>query len=645
MKNILLLLSLLLPFTLLSQVDDFGYVCKEGHKHAGIFPPPAKSLFTSGYDLKFVRYELTIDPAVYNVTGKVTSVFQVVENNLNTVYFDLSQALAVDEVKYHGANLTFLQGPGDILGIELPTPLAAGTLDSLTVRYHGAPPSSGFGSFIQSQHNGTPIIWTLSEPYGASDWQPCKNDLTDKVDSIDLIITTPAGNRAAANGVLVAEWAAGNQKVFHWKHRHPIATYLVAFAVTNYEPYSDWVTLHDGTQLEMLNYVYPETVTNAKAGTADHVQVIEYYDSLFVKYPFANEKYGHAQFGWGGGMEHQTMSFVGSFGWGLLAHETAHQWFGDMVTCGSWEDIWLNEGFATYLEGLTRERFQSADTWFNWKASRYNSIVSQPDGSVFVEDTTSVNRIFNGRLSYSKGAYLLHMLRWKLGDEVFFQSLRNFLNERAYDFAKTPDLISRLEADSGEELDEFFNDWYYGQGYPSYSILWEQEGNDLWMKVNQVTSHPSVSFFEMPLPVKVIGPGNNSLTLRLEHTENGQLFKAEVPFEVTQIQFDPTLWLLSKDNVVEQGIVVGTNEVPDMSGFFMYPNPVKEVLFLKNKGEFFKSNLQWALSNANGQLLRTGQFSGNQTLEISMHGMSAGTYLLSLRSNERLERIFTVVKL
>ncbi len=644
MKNLLLLFALLLPIALFSQNDETNYVCKREHDAAGFLSPPVNNLLTNNYDMKYTRYELAIDPAVYHIQGEVTSYFEVLENDFSQIYLDLSVALTVDEVLYHNNQLTFEQGPGDILRINLPAALTAGTLDSLTVAYYGTPPSSGFGSYVQSQHAGVPAIWTLSEPRGASDWQPCKNDLTDKIDSIDFIITTPEAYRAASNGVLVSEETLGNQKVYHWKHRHPIATYLIAFAVTNYQVYSDWITLSDGSQLEMLNYVYPETYQTAQNGTADHVKVIEFYDSLFIKYPFADEKYGHAQFGWGGGMEHQTMSFVSSFGWSLLAHETAHQWFGDLVTCGSWEDIWLNEGFATYLDGLTRERFQPANSWYNWKASKVNNIVSQPGGSVRVDDTTSVSRIFHSRLTYDKGSYLVHMLRWKLGDEVFFGSLRNYLNENAYGFAKTPLLKSRLEADSGEDLTEFFNDWYYGQGYPSYTILWEQEDNDLWLKISQVTSHPSVSFFEMPLPITVIGEGNTSLTLRLDHTENDQVFQVEVPFEIKQVVFDPDLWLLSKDNVVQEGTVVANSETSDLSGFSAYPNPARETLFLESKGKFSKIPLQWSLSNARGQLLKSGRLKGNQTVEIPMHDMAAGLYVVSLYSAGQGARVFTVIR-
>jgi aminopeptidase N len=184
------------------------------------------------------------------------------------------------------------------------------------------------------------------------------------------------------------------------------------------------------------------------------------YADLFEPYPYADEKYGHAEFGWGGGMEHTTVSFMGGLGRGLIAHELGHQWFGDKVTCGSWQDVWLNEGFATYLAGMVIENLDGEADFRSWKQDQISSVTYYPDGSVYIpaQDTTSVNRIFSSRLSYNKGSMVLHMLRKKLGDAVFFQGLREYLDDPnlAYGYAKTPDLMQHLESASGEDLTEFF---------------------------------------------------------------------------------------------------------------------------------------------------------------------------------------------
>ncbi len=432
------------------------------------------------YDLKYHRCEWEIDPAVYFIKGAITSYFKPTVSGFNQIAFDFSDSLDVDSVKYHNSVLSSIQLGGDVIQISLPSVIPINTLDSITVYYHGVPPSTGFGSFIQSTHNGVPVVWTLSEPFGAKEWWPCKQSLNDKIDSVDIFITTPQIYRAASNGLLLSENISGNSKIYHWKTRYPVAAYLIAAAVTNYSTYSDFVPLPGGDSLQVLNYVYPEGDSLARTLTPAIIEIIKFYDSIAVTYPFANEKYGHAQFGWGGGMEHQTMSFVVGFNYSLIAHECAHQWFGDHITCGSWQDIWLNEGFATYFEGLTVERYFPGN-WLQWKTSAVNNITSWPGGSVLCDDTTSVNRIFDGRLSYNKGGYLLHMLRWKLGDSIFFLSLKNYLNDPllAGKYARTPDLIAHFEAASNQSLTSFFNQWYYNQGFPSYHLLWGQTGSDV----------------------------------------------------------------------------------------------------------------------------------------------------------------------
>ena len=255
-------------------------------------------------------------------------------------------------------------------------------LDSLTISYSGNPISSGFGSFEQGTHNGDPVIWTLSEPYGAKGWWPCKQDLNDKIDMIDVYITTPQYNAsneeyiAVSNGLEQSQVVNGNNKTTHFKHQYPIPAYLIAIAVTNYEVYSHEVA-NNGNPFDVVNYVYPEDLAYAQANTGVTVDIMDLFTNLFEEYPYASEKYGHAQFGWGGGMEHTTVSFMGGFSRGLIAHELAHQWFGNKVTCGSWQDIWLNEGFATYLSGLVIEDFDGLPSFRSWRVGKVDHITSE----------------------------------------------------------------------------------------------------------------------------------------------------------------------------------------------------------------------------------------------------------------------------
>lgn len=555
----------------------------EAERHIRRMSPPSV-MAVNNYNIIYHRCYWEVDPAINCIKGNIRTHFKPLVTNFSLLEFDLSATLNVDSVKYHAATVTFTHTTGNILKVSLPQSVPVNTLDSVTVFYKGIPPNTGFGSFIKSSHSGTPIIWTLSEPYGAMDWWPCKQNLSDKIDSIDIIVKTPSAYRAGSNGKLISELAIGSDKYYFWKSRYPIATYLVAIAVTNYVYYSHFVPLQNGA-LEVLNYVYPENLSTAQVQTQDIVNVIKLYDSLTIDYPFAAEKYGHAQFGWGGGMEHQTMSFMGGFNYSLLAHECAHQWFGDHVTCGSWEDIWLNEGFATYFEGLTVQRYFPAN-WMNWKLSTKASIVSQPGGSVLCDDTSSVNRIFDGRLTYGKGAYLLHMLRWQLGDVNFFAGLKNYLNDPQLKngFARTPALKAHLEAVSGQNLTTFFNQWYYNQGYPTYQIGWSQTAGNVYFTLNQTQSHPSVSFFKMPVPIKLTGASKDTLIV-LNHTYSGQSFTVPVSFQVASITFDPDLWLIAGHNTV-----IGLKELGNKGASFnLYPVPATDLIYVKGNYGYVKA--------------------------------------------------------
>jgi aminopeptidase N len=570
-------LILILAFSANAQHEHF--VCKDMHglmemeKHHGesIMKFVANPL-TQNYDLRYHRFEWLIDPAQLYISGEITTYFVPLVANFQQIYFDMNSNLSINSVQRNGQNLLYSQQSGDILVVDFPTALSVGQLDSIVINYQGAPSGSGFGAFANGNHNGTPVLWTLSEPYGAKEWWPCKQDLNDKIDSIDIFVTTPMAYKAASNGILYSETTIGSSTKYHWKHRYPIPAYLVAIAVTNYSVYSDYVPVPNASSVEVLNYVYPEQAAAAQTQTSDIIEIMQLFNNLFGLYPFADEKYGHAQFGWGGGMEHQTMSFMGGFSYGLQAHELAHQWFGDKITCGSWKDIWLNEGFATYLTGLTREHLGSQLDWMNWKENQITTICSQPDGSVWVDDTTSVGRIFSGRLSYAKGSMLLHMLRWVVGDDDFYLAINNYQNDPnlAFSYAHTANLQAHLEAQSGLSLTEFFNDWFYGEGYPSYDISTVVNGNQLDITVYQIASDPSVSFFEMPLPIYVSGQGMDS-TLRLDHTFSGQTFQVTLPFQVDSVAFDPELWIISNNNT--QGLLVGVEPVYKEAFIETYPNP------------------------------------------------------------------------
>lgn len=530
---------------------------------------------TANYDVVYHRMDVTVNPNVQFITGTVRTDF-IAEENMSTITFDLTNQLTVISVIKNGISIPFIQNSDDELVITFPTPQAAGTTGSVTITYSGVPPSDE-EAFVTDFHNGSPVLWTLSQPYGAKDWWPCKQDLNDKIDSIDVYITAPSAYVSVSNGVEQSQVITGSNKTTHFHHGYPIPAYLVAIAVSNYTVYMQEAGTAPNT-FPIVNYFYPETAAMSQSQVAVTVPIMNFFEETFETYPFHTEKYGHAQCGFGGGMEHTTVSFMGNFGRQLIAHELAHQWFGDKVTCGSWKDIWLNEGAATYLAAMVIQEMDGNDFFRDWKYWTVQDIVSLPGGTVYLTDTdtTSVDRIFSSRLTYNKGGMVFHMLRHKMGNHNFIQALRNYLDDpdHAFAYAKTPDFQAHLEAQSGMDLDEFFNDWVYKQGYPTYSINVVGGTNQAYVTINQTQSHPSVSYFEMPVPIRFTGPAGEIFDAVLDNTSNGQQFTVPLPFIPVSAVFDPEINIISANNTIS----LKKDTFSLLSAIRLYPNPAAELL-------------------------------------------------------------------
>lgn len=588
---------------------------------------------TLNYDLKYQRLELDLDPAQRFVSGTVTSHF-VPNQNISSIYFDLSDGLAVSEVKYHGSNLNFTQLASKELKIDFPTNIASSTLDSLSVKYSGVPTSVGSAgdAFTTSTQGGTPVLFTLSEPYGAQEWFPTKQSMNDKIDKVDFKITTPSQYNVAANGKLFSETLiSGGKKLTFWQTNYPIPAYLIGLGITNYTKFNDTM----GTPpFPFVNYVYPATAANGTImSNIDWTKtVMNTFEQFFGPYPYRNEKYGHMEFGWGGGMEHATMSSMGAWSRGIIAHELAHQWFGDKVTCGAWNDIWLNEGFATFGEHVANEKLLMTNTQFiSYLAGEMNSITSSTGGSVYVADANlnNINTIFSGRLTYSKGGYVVRMIKWILGENAFYSALKDYhaRPNLAYSYARTEDLKNSLFLSTGKDFTEFFNDWIYGQGYPTYQIRWNQTSDQiLRFKISQTQSHPSVSFFEMPLPIKVNGTGGEVAYLALNNTVNNQVFANQVNFPVSSIQFNYENQIIQKNSTVTKDITILAVNNSEKDAIKVYPNPVKDKLSVSG----ITKNQKYEIYSLDGKLIKTGTYSAGQTIDV--YSLTKGAYLLKIDS-------------
>jgi aminopeptidase N len=360
--------------------------------------------------------------------------------------------------------------------------------------------------------------------------------------------------------------------------------------------------------------------------------MLQLFDTLFGAYPFKNEKYGHAQFSWGGGMEHQTMSFMSYYSHDIRSHELAHSWFGNKITLATWHDIFLNEGFATYATGISFEHMINGFYWDRWKSIARNRIIAEPGGSVYVEDTTDVERIFSSRLSYYKGAYLLHMIRGIMGDAAFYEAIRNYVADPmlVYRFATLDDFIYHIESASEMDFTEFFDDWYYGEGYPIYGVNVAQmeEDGKIHVTIFQDQSHPSVEYFGMPVPIVVYGNGT-SKTLICNNSYSGETYIFDNPgFVMDSVNFDPDQWILAKLDFLNLGIANGETHVLEI-----HPNPaVDEVhFFIPNK-----KVQEVEIFDVGGRIILSSKPSTiNEFIEINVSELSAGVYFIKASADNK----------
>jgi aminopeptidase N len=587
---------------------------------------------TANYDVTYHKLELNVDPAVQTISGKVTTNYTAL-SNINTITFDLVSAMVVSSVKQNNLALSFTQNANELI-ITFPTTQLNGTSASVEIIYSGTPPNTGH--VFYNYHSGSPVLFTLSESFGDKEWWPCKQDMTDKINSIDLYITAPLQYVSVGNGVeTTPQVILGANKTTHFHHNYPIPAYLVSISVTNYSVFNQVGGTAPNTY-PIINYVFPENLDLAQTNLAQVPSFLSFYESIIGTYPFSNEKYGNAEVTVSG-MEHPTVSFISDYDRYMMEHEMAHQWFGDKVTCGTWKDIWLNEGFATFMDELLIEHFDGNAAGITNRTTTINSITAYPGGAVYLTDTEALdeNRIFSPRLTYNKGAMVLNMLRLKIGETAFLQGLRNYLNDPnlAYKTVVTNDFKTHMEAVYGSSLTEFFNDWVYNQGYPSYAISTKNIATgQVKVTVSQTQSHNSVSYFEMPLPLKFTGAGGQVFTTTVENTSNNQQFIINVPFVVTGVVFDPEKHIISKNNTAT--LEIRNFEIE--KEIAIYPNPVTNILTIDALDAINKISI----INTLGKTIVADLKNNNQ---INFSEFKPGVYFLQIQS-QNSSKIVKVIK-
>lgn len=571
------------------------------------------------YDVKYYDMDLDIDPTSETISGSVGVKLESLVNGLNEVDLDLYHGLNVNTVTgSSGEILSYSHSTNGLLSITLSTALNIGEISDLIVHYSGTPGTSGFGSFGFSSYSGQDMIWSLSEPYGSRNWWPCKDTPMDKADSVDISITVPEHLIVASNGLLVNQTSFNGLTTYHWEERYPITTYLVSVAIYPYTIYHDWYVYGENDSMRLDFYQFSSMPSNYYL-TDD---MITAFATRFGEYPFIEEKYGHADFVWGGGMEHQTMTSMGGSSQHLISHELAHQWWGDMVTCTNFHHIWINEGFATYGQAMWWEMRPDGgmeDLHLNMAYKEYWG-----SGTIYVTDTTNVSTIFNGNLSYNKASWVLHMLRHIVGDDVFFEGLLAFGEQYRFSTATTEQFRDIMEGVSGMDLDAYFQRWIYGEFYPQYrsTSVWADLGNN--MSVVDVTIHQDQSseLFQMPVDV-VIQTDISGFAFVADVTGQSQTFQFIVDGTPNQVNLDPSHWILRtvQDGGLTQGTaiqhyegwsLVGLPLEEDYDYLTIFPEAVEGTFFQFEDGTYVNATLfepgigYWVRNTTAGTIIMEG---------------------------------------
>lgn len=500
-------------------------------------------------DTDVISNSLAVEPnfSTHAITGTNTMVVQSLVNGLNQFHVRLGNNLPVSSVTLDGRPVTATFEDASHLRIDFDQAYNTGQTFTLVINYSGVTQSSGFGSIVFGTHSGASYCFTLSEPWLAYTWWPNKDDNTDKA-LMSIAVTVPNTMSVAANGILQGtDTLSGNRLRFRWQSAYPMSPYLLCFGATNFNHFSDTYTYATGT-MPLEFYIWPENDTTGNRTGWLHVkQMLATLGDWYGPYPFMNEKYGIYQFSFGGGQEHQTMTGENSFGDNLSVHELGHQWWGDNITCLTWSDIWLNEGFATYTEAVWLEKLPGSTGLPALKAAMQARKPSSVNGTVYVPPgTTDINRIFSGTFTYNKGGWVLHMLRHVLGDTTFWNGMALYRSQHSLGTAITADFQHSMEKISGRNLTGFFQEWVYLPGAPQYQVGWTNitigSQNFLAMHVKQVQSGTYPTF---AMPIDVRATAGSTLNAVVQNDATIQNYLIPTPAPTTALTLDPDGWILN----------------------------------------------------------------------------------------------------
>lgn len=499
------------------------------------------------YKIDVLYYDLKLDlhPKEKMLLGIAEITGMILQPGLDRIDLNFYDNLKIKELTLNNLSARF-----ENKGTRLSVFLDSAKIDTFRIKviYEGTPKRAGLSAFVFGEINGQSAVYNLNEPSYASTWFPCNDIPSDKV-LLDIKITNDSSQTSVSNGILVSRELNHDRMTYHWKTYYPISTYLICLYSSKYIEFEDKYISAVGDTMPIQYYAFPNQLDEAKNDFKDTPKMIAFFSKTFGEYPFIKEKYGIAEFLWQmGAMEHQTITGIGSnfvggknFFEDVYVHELAHHWWGNAVGPASWKDIWLNEGFATYSEALYvesksgKEALQS--TMLGKFSDEFSNTVYDPG-----------KNLFNPTV-YDKGAWVLHMLRWEVGDSIFFKILRTYFEKYKYKNASTSDFILVCESISKMSLRKFFDQWVFtGKENIQLDYKWiikkQPDGKNLII-LNLSQHQENYSPFEFKLEVKLEYDNGKSYSKIFNVNEKEKIIEILVDEPPNQLILDPSSWLLA----------------------------------------------------------------------------------------------------
>jgi|WetSurMetagenome_2_1015567.scaffolds.fasta_scaffold22549_4 aminopeptidase N len=472
-------------------------------------------------------------------------------------------------------------------------------------------------------------VYTVTEPEGARNWFPCWDKPSDKA-LTDIMVKIPSNALMGSNGRLADSTKIADTIWYHWVSRDPMSTYLVVITgKTGYNVDISWwhkISNPNDSIPIRLYYATGENIAPTKNAIGD---MTTYYSQTFGEHPFEKDGFASVS-GFGGGMEHQTLTTI-SPSWSsvmsLISHEYGHQWFGDMITCGTWADIWLNEGFATYCEALYYEHtsgYASYKSSVTSDASEY--LLYNPGWAMYnpswINVTPPNSTLFNTAITYDKGACVLHMLRYTIGDSLFFAALKGYATDTTnfkYKCAVTDDFTTKISVIAGQDLTWFIDEWVKQPNHPTYQNTYGivNLGGGNW-RVNFTAKQTQTNsvFHKMPIVIKVSFTSGLDSSIRVMNDVNNQLFTFNFNRQPTAVVFDPNNDILLKTATLSIGIKNISNNVPEKYEMYQnYPNPFNPT-----------TNIKFQIANSSYVKLKVYDILGKEIAILVNEKLTRGIY-------------------